>query len=96
MAGRRGRRPKARARRRAGTVATTPGGPNEQRALDLVQENPQYGTRLPVTMKDPRWGADDGWVKMSQTVDGVEIHYVYNFGTGVADDFKFKDWTEPE
>jgi filamentous hemagglutinin len=45
-------------------------------------------------MTDPRWSADDGWVKMGQTVNGVEIHYVFNPRTGVADDFKFKDWSE--
>lgn len=45
-------------------------------------------------MNDPRWPAEDGWVKMEQTVDGVEIHYVYNTRTGVADDFKFKDWSD--
>ncbi|HEU5474693.1 MAG TPA: RHS repeat-associated core domain-containing protein [Actinophytocola sp.] len=79
---------------RGSTGRTTPGGANEQRAMDLVKGNPQYGNRLPVTMGDPRWSADDGWVKMEQTVDGVEIHYVYNTNTGVADDFKFKDWSE--
>lgn len=79
---------------RGSTGRTTPGGANEQRALDLIKENPQYGNRLPVTMRDSRWSADDGWVKMEQTVDGVEIHYVYNTRTGVADDFKFKDWSD--
>jgi hypothetical protein len=44
-------------------------------------------------MNDPRWEADDGWVKMEQTVDGVEVHYVYNTRTGATDDFKFKDWS---
>jgi hypothetical protein len=79
---------------RGSTGRITPGGVNEQQALDLVTENPQYGNRLPVDMTDPRWPAGDGWVKMEQTVNGVEIHYVYNTETGVADDFKFKDWSE--
>jgi RHS repeat-associated protein len=78
---------------RGSTGRTTPGGANEQNALDLVQANAQYGNRLPLRMNDPRWHADDGWVKMEQTVNDVEIHYVYNMKTGVADDFKFKDWS---
>jgi RHS repeat-associated protein len=76
------------------TGRTASGGANEQRAMDLVKENPEYGNRLPLTMKDPRWPAEDGWVKMEQTVDGVEVHYVYNTRTGAADDFKFKDWSD--
>ena len=79
---------------RGSTVRTTPGGANEAKAMELVQEYPEYGNRLPLTMNDPRWPADDGWVKMEQTVNGVEIHYVYNTSTGVADDFKFKDWSQ--
>jgi len=33
-------------------------------------------------------------VKMSQTVDGIEIHYVYNTRTRESADFKFKDWSD--
>jgi hypothetical protein len=62
--------------------------------MDLVRANAQYGNRLPVNMSDPRWPADDGWVKMEQTVKGVEVHYVYNTRTGATDDFKFKDWSQ--
>ena len=79
---------------RGSTGRTTPGGANEDQAMQLVKEYPEYGTRLPTTMNDPRWLADDGWVKMEQTVNGVEIHYVYNTITEVADDFKFKDWSQ--
>lgn len=42
-----------------------------------------------VTMSDPRWMASDGWVKMQQIVNGVNIHYVRNTVTGAVDDFKF-------
>jgi filamentous hemagglutinin len=45
-------------------------------------------------MSDPTWLAEDGCVKMSQTIDDMEIHYVYNFETRMADDFKFKDWSQ--
>lgn len=51
--------------------------------------NPAAGTRLPVTLTDARWPAADGWVKISQNVNGVEIHYVQNMVTGAVDDFKF-------
>ncbi|WP_309228132.1 RHS repeat domain-containing protein [Streptomyces lunaelactis] len=75
------------------TGRTAAGGKNEQQAIDLAKEYPQYGNRLPLTMKDPRWRAEDGWVKMEQTVNGVEVHYTYNTRTGASDDFKFKDWS---
>ncbi len=41
-------------------------------------------------MSDPRWPASAGWVKMYQNINDVEIHYVFNLNTGMADDFKFK------
>ena len=44
----------------------------------------------PVIMSDSRWLASEGWVKMSNNVNGVEIHFVYNKITGAFDDFKFK------
>ena len=34
--------------------------------------------------------AADGWVKRTQRVNGVEIHYVDNTLTGQMVDFKFK------
>jgi filamentous hemagglutinin len=40
-------------------------------------------------MTDSRWPATDGWVKMAQNVNGVEVHYVKNTVTGAVDDFKF-------
>jgi len=40
-------------------------------------------------MNDSRWPAADGWVKMAQNINGVEIHYVRNTITGAVDDFKF-------
>jgi filamentous hemagglutinin len=42
-----------------------------------------------VTMTDSRWPVADGWVKMAQNVNGVEVHYVKNTVTGAVDDFKF-------
>jgi filamentous hemagglutinin len=46
------------------------------------------GVQTRVRMSDPRWQGADGWVKMSQRVNGVEIHYVRK-GL-LVDDFKFK------
>lgn len=45
------------------------------------------GTQLPLKMNDPRWPATDGWVKMGQDVNGIDIHYVQN--GNLVDDFKF-------
>lgn len=59
--------------------------------MDLVMENASYGNQLSTVMKDPRRPASDRWAKMEQTVDGVEVHYVYNTNTREAADFKFKD-----
>ncbi|WP_328395667.1 hypothetical protein [Nocardia sp. NBC_00416] len=77
------------------TGRTTPGSHKEKAAMGWVQDYPEYGEVLRnVTLRDPRWPATDGWVKMSQTVDDTEIHYVYNPATREAADYKFKDRTE--
>ena len=60
----------------------------EQLAMEEVMANPK-GTKLPLRLRDERWSAGQGWVKMSQTVNGVEIHWVENTLTGAVDDFKF-------
>ncbi|MGM7914743.1 hypothetical protein [Yersinia enterocolitica] len=52
--------------------------------------NATAGRPLPLPMTDTRWPKEDGWVKMAQNVNGVEIHYVMNKKTGQIDDFKFK------
>jgi filamentous hemagglutinin len=41
-------------------------------------------------MTDTRWPGLDGWVKMTQNVNGVEVHYVRNKNSGAVDNFKFK------
>jgi len=62
----------------------------EQLAMEAVRAAPG-GIPLPsLPMKDPRWEAAAGWVKMAQNEGGVEIHYVFNVITGMVDDFKFK------
>ena len=73
------------------TGRTEPANLIEQLAIRQAMSNPSGGTVLTnVKMTDPRWPASDGWVKMSQNVNGVEIHYVRNKNTGSIDDFKFK------
>jgi filamentous hemagglutinin len=65
---------------------------NEQLAMKEVMSDPTAGTVVPMRspMTDPRWPSSDGWVKMTQNVNGVEIHYVRNTNSGAVDDFKFK------
>ncbi len=64
----------------------------ERIAVEEVQNDPE-GSEINVRggMQDPRWPAEEGWVKMSEDYQGVDIHYVYNKITGECDDFKFKD-----
>lgn len=52
--------------------------------------NGHYYFKKGYEMSDSRWLASEGWVKMSNNVNGVEIHFVYNKITGAFDDFKFK------
>lgn len=42
-------------------------------------------------MTDSRWPAADGWIKMTQNINEIEIHYLFNNRTQEVDDFKFKD-----
>lgn len=64
--------------------------------MHQVQSNPLSGAidlsklERAVIMTDPRWPAAEGWIKMSNNVNGVEIHFLYNKYTGMFDDFKFK------
>ena len=68
---------------------TLPQNLREQIAMRSVMLNPRFGRPLPIEMSDPRWLASQGWVKMSQNINGAEIHYVYNTKTHMVDDFKF-------
>src|SRR6185312_6325010 len=73
------------------TGRTAPANLNEQLAMKQVRSNVSSGTVLiNVKMTDARWPASAGWVKMSQNVNGVEIHYNYNTITKATADFKFK------
>jgi len=64
----------------------------EKLAMEQVQSSPELGKQLNVKMADAKngWFASDGWVKMSQNVNGIEIHYIHNTQTGIYTDYKFK------
>ena len=71
------------------TGRTVAGNLTEQLAMKEVVSSPA-GTQIAnIVMKDARWPAADGWVKMTQRVNGIEVHYVRNTITGAVDDFKF-------
>jgi len=61
----------------------------EQLAMEEVMADPKGTPITRIQMKDARWLGSRGWVKMTQTVNGVEIHWVQNTITGAVDDFKF-------
>ncbi|WP_350307571.1 hypothetical protein [Photorhabdus viridis] len=72
------------------TGRNIPASLNEKLALEQAISNPNSRRLLPVPMTDKRWPASDGWVKMSQNINEIEVHYVRNTKTGAIDDFKFK------
>ncbi len=69
----------------------TPNNLNEKLALEQSISNAKNWKILNVTMTDSRWLGKDGWVKMSQNINWIEVHYVYNTKTRLIDDFKFKN-----
>ena len=75
---------------RGSTGRSVPSNLKEQFALEQALSSPSSGIKLGTPMTDPRWPADEGWVKMAQNVNGTEIHYVMNTKNGAIDDFKFK------
>ncbi|WP_213766671.1 RHS repeat-associated core domain-containing protein [Caballeronia sp. dw_19] len=64
---------------------------NEQLAMKQAISDPGKGSVVPLKsgMTDARWPGSEGWVKMTQMVNGIEVHYVRNVTTGAVDDFKF-------
>ncbi len=76
----------------ASTGRTTAKSLTEKLAMEQAVSNPAAGKILPITMNDTKngWTAAEGWVKMSQNINGVEVHYVRNTITGIVADFKFK------
>jgi RHS repeat-associated protein len=63
----------------------------ERLAIEAAESNPAAGKVLQTTLKDARWPASQGWVKMeSRSPGGVVVHWVRNTITGEAADFKLK------
>ncbi|MBN1607546.1 MAG: hypothetical protein JW940_12995 [Polyangiaceae bacterium] len=66
----------------------------ESLAIKQAMANPTAGQQVRIVLKDGRWPASQGWVKMQQIVKSggregpINVHYVYNTVTGAADDFK--------
>lgn len=76
---------------RGSTGRAIPANLKEQLALEQVMSSPRSGEVMAnIALGDTRWPSDQGWVKMKQNVNGVEIHYVYNTRNGSVDDYKFK------
>ena len=72
------------------TGRNTPVNIKEKLALEQAISNPNQGKVINIKMTDKRWPESDGWVKVSQRINGIEIHFVRNTKTGHVDDFKFK------
>jgi hypothetical protein len=71
-----------------GRVAAT--SLKEALAMEEVMASPGGVELTDIVMNDARWPASQGWVKMQQIVNGINIHYLKNTILGVFDDFKFK------
>jgi hypothetical protein len=74
---------------RGSTGRTSANSQREEVAMNEAKADPSAGREVPITMSDPRWPASGDWVKMARNIDGVEIHYVYNVVSKIADDWKF-------
>jgi RHS repeat-associated protein len=76
---------------RGSTGRTVPNNLNEKLAMESAMSDPSAGQIVPLRrgMTDSRWPGTEGWVKMTQNINGTEIHYVMNRYTGAIDDFKF-------
>jgi filamentous hemagglutinin len=75
---------------RGSTGRTVPRNAAEAKAMEKVMQNPSAGRQLEIKLKDPRWPSSEGWVKMTQRINSIEIHYVWNKALSVYGDFKFK------
>jgi hypothetical protein len=81
------------AAKKISTGRTVPNSLKEKLAMEQVMANPMGSTppgMPPMSDTKNNLFAADGWVKRTQRVNGVEIHYVDNTLTGQMVDFKFK------
>lgn len=76
----------------ASTGRTTARNLKEQLAMQQVKSNPLSGAKtISTNLNDARWSSSNGWVKMANNVNGVEIHFNYNETLNLFADFKYKD-----
>ena len=76
----------------ASTGRTTARNLKEQLAMQQVKSNPLSGAKtISTNLNDARWSSSNGWVKMANNVNGVEIHFNYNETLNIFADFKYKD-----
>jgi len=73
---------------RGSTGSAQPMNLQQQMAINRVMADPGGRQLRTIVLKDPRWPASDGWVKMTHREGGVDVHYVRNTVTGAVDDFK--------
>jgi RHS repeat-associated protein len=71
------------------TGRTQPKNETEAKAMERAKESPTVGKEADINMGDSRWPGDEGWVKMTRKIDGVEIHWNLNVIFGGTDDWKF-------
>jgi RHS repeat-associated protein len=68
-----------------------PSNLREQLAIDEARANPGAGEPITFKNDDPRWPKEEGWTKMWQNHNDIEVHYQYNKRTGQVDDLKIID-----
>lgn len=77
-----------------GTTRWLPSTLREKLAVDEAMQNPTAGVTASGALRDPRWPASEGWIKLQQTIDPgggegpISVHYNYNTVSGAVDDFK--------
>jgi filamentous hemagglutinin len=66
----------------------------QQLAIEQAMSRPMAGKPVPISLKDTRWPASEGWMKMEQIIypggDPVKVHYNLNKTLQLMDDFKIK------
>jgi hypothetical protein len=75
-----------------GSTGRGPKNLKEQLAAEQAASNPKAGIPVQLSngMSDSRWLGSEGWEKLRQNINGVEVHYNYNTITQAIDDIKIK------
>ena len=59
--------------------------------MTQVRSAPGGSQSSNIVMNGARWPAVDGWVKMTQRVNGIEVHHVRNTVTGAVGPYAIQD-----